>query len=214
MMEIFENPIFQQLTEPEIRDMLTLARTHRRTYTRHSVIFHTGDLIQEVGIVLSGSVNIENVDAWGNTSLLSKIPTGHIFAETYVLCREPMLVDAVAGEDCEILFLQLNTLLERTNASQGWYDQLLRNILMITARKNLTLSSRIFCTSAKTIRGRLLTYLSAIAVRTGSSTFQIPFDRQQLADYLNLDRSALSKELGKMQADGLIRCHKNTFTLL
>ena len=87
-------------------------------------------------------------------------------------------------------------------------------MLSIWIRKNLTLSHRIFCTSPKTIRERLLTYLSSQAGKTGSSSFQIPFNRQQMADYLNLDRSALSKELGKMRDEGLITFHKNQFTLL
>ena len=80
-------------------------------------------------------------------------------------------------------------------------------------QKNLLLSNRIFCTSPKTIRSRLLTYFSRLSVKYGSSTIQIPFNRQQLADYLNLDRSALSKELGKMQQDGLIEYHKNMIYL-
>ncbi len=87
------------------------------------------------------------------------------------------------------------------------------NLLELTAQKNITLSQRIFCTSAKTIRARLLTYLSAVSVQSGSTTFEIPFDRQQLAEYLNLDRSALSKELGRMRDDGLIDFHKNSFKL-
>ena len=87
-------------------------------------------------------------------------------------------------------------------------------MLSISIHKNLTLSNRIFCTSPKTIRERLLTYLSSQAERSGSSTFQIPFNRQQMADYLNLDRSALSKELGKMRDEGFLTFHKNQFTLL
>ena len=87
------------------------------------------------------------------------------------------------------------------------------NLVYIFAQKNRALSARIFCTSAKTIRGRLVTYLSAQAVEAGSSAFSIPFDRQQLADYLNVDRSALSKELGRMRDEGLLEFHKNRFLL-
>ena len=100
-----------------------------------------------------------------------------------------------------------------TRQQEGWYGKLTRNLLRITARKNLTLSDRIFCTASKSVRGRLLTYLSAQAARQGCSEFDIPFDRQQLADYLNLDRSALSKELGRMRSEGMLDFRKNHFVL-
>ena len=118
-----------------------------------------------------------------------------------------------AAEDCQITFLNLSLLSDSRYSHASWHPKLQSDLLYIFARKNLTLSSRIFCTTPKTIRERLLTYLSGVSLKAGSSTFQIPFDRQQLADYLNLDRSALSKELGKMQQDGLIEYHKNTVIL-
>ena len=133
--------------------------------------------------------------------------------QTYVFCHEPMMVDAVAAEDCAVLFLDFNILMEESMVNRSWQKKLLKNILHVSMQKNLSLSSRIFCTAPKTIRGRLLTYLSAQSMKAGSSTFDIPFNRQQLADYLNLDRSALSKELGKMRDEGLLEFYKNTFKL-
>ena len=103
--------------------------------------------------------------------------------------------------------------LEESMVNRSWQKKLLKNILHVFMQKYLSLSSRIFCTAPKTIRGRLLTYLSAQSMKAGSSTFDIPFNRQQLADYLNLDRSALSKELGKMRDEGLLEFYKNTFKL-
>ena len=103
--------------------------------------------------------------------------------------------------------------LEESMVNRSWQKKLLKNILHVSMQNNLSLSSRIFCTAPKTIRGRLLTYLSAQSMKAGSSTFDIPFNRQQLADYLNLDRSALSKELGKMRDEGLLEFYKNTFKL-
>ena len=133
--------------------------------------------------------------------------------QTYAFCHEPMMVDAVAAEDCAVLFLDFNILMEESMVNRSWQKKLLKNILHVSMQKNLSLSSRIFCTAPKTIRGRLLTYLSAQSMKAGSSTFDIPFNRQQLADYLNLDRSALSKELGKMRDEGLLEFYKNTFKL-
>ena len=142
-----------------------------------------------------------------------QISQGQIFAETYAICHEPMLVDVVAIEDTQVLFADLDILLSNRYASQPWHAKIMQNILKLSVQKNLVLSNRIFCTSAKTIRSRLLTYLSMESVKAGNTTFQIPFDRQQLADYLNVDRTALSKELGKMRTDGILDFYKNKFTL-
>ena len=178
---------------------------------RFEIALSFGD--NEIGIVQSGSVNVESNDLWGNKSILSHVEAGQAFAETYALCGEPLMVDVATAEPCEILWLDLVPMLQQQNTAASWYPKFLHNLLLLSMQKNLALSQRIRCTTPKSARGRLLTYLSAQAVRAGSTHFSIPFDRQQLADYLNLDRSALSKELGKMRDDGLIRCRKNEFEL-
>lgn len=211
-MKNFSSPIFQELTEEEFQQIKEHGCMRSRSFTKGSVIFHAGDIVQEMGLVQEGSVHIENVDLWGNKSILSNIPAGQVFAETYALCREPLMVDAVAAEACVILFLNFRLLLNES-PDCSWSSKILKNMLQILVQNNLNLSNRIFCTAAKTVRGRLLTYLSAISAKNGSTTFQIPFNRQQLADYLNLDRSALSKELGRMRDEGMIEFYKNTFRL-
>lgn len=142
---------------------------------------------------------------------MSNISTGHVFAETYALTGEPLMVDAVASETSVILFLDIDKLMSSQFENTHCKDTILNNLLHISIQKNLTLSNRIFCTSPKTIRERLLIYLSNESRKAGSQEFVIPFDRQQLADYLNVDRSALSKELGKMRDEGLIEFRKMHF---
>ena len=213
IMNLFETFIFQNLTKEEIQDMNTLHFLRTASYEKNTLIFQTGDIVHEIGMVLNGSVNIESIDLWGNKSILSHVPEGHAFAETYALCHEPMMVDAITSEDSEIAFVNTDILLNEQHLGKTWYSKIMHNLLLIFAQKNLVLSNRIFCTSAKTIRDRLFTYFSNLSVKNGSKTFQVPFDRQQMADYLNLDRSALSKELGKMRKEGLIDFHKNSFTL-
>ena len=122
-----------------------------------------------------------------------------------------MMVDAVAAEDCEVLFVNISAF--SGGAPGTVHEKLLRNLLTVSMRKNLSLSQRIFCTTPKTVRGRLLTYFSAQAARCGRMAFEVPFNRQQMADYLNLDRSALSKELCKMRDEGLLEFDKNRFVL-
>ena len=143
--------------------------------------------------------------------ILSSVGAGQAFAETYALCGDVMMVDAVAAEECEVLFVNISAF--SGGAPGTVHEKLLRNLLTVSMRKNLSLSQRIFCTTPKTVRGRLLTYFSAQAARSGSLQFEIPFNRQQLADYLNLDRSALSKELCKMRDEGLLTFEKNRFAL-
>ena len=127
---------------------------------------------------------------------------------------EPLLTDVVAATDCSILFLDATRILTLCPSSCPHHVQLLRNLLTGMAAKNILLSRKMRLITPRTIRERLLAYLSGEAVRRGVHTFVIPFDRQQLADYLSVERSALSAELSKMRRDGLIECQKNRFTLL
>ena len=124
-----------------------------------------------------------------------------------------MLVDVTANEDCHILFLRIGNLSQLIYARNTWTQKLVTNLLTISAHKNLTLSGRSFHTSPKTIRGRVMAYLNSVSLQKGANEFDIPFDRQQLADYLNLERTALSKELGKMQKDKIISVNRNHFII-
>ncbi len=211
-MERLNSPLFIHIDEQELVDMQFGFR--RSSFSKGAIIFRSGQIVSELGIVVKGSVNIESLDLSGSKAILSNIGSSQIFAETYAFCHEPMMVDAIAGKDCEILFVNIQALLKENNSNRSWYAKLLKNLLNIAAHKNLTLSNRIFCTAPKTIRGRLLTYLANLSAKQKSQSLTLPFNRQQLADYLNLDRSALSKELGKMRNEGLISFHKNAITLL
>lgn len=209
-MKNIASPLFRGLTPAEWDALAQTGQLRTKTFSRHEIIFHAGSRIHEVGVVLRGSVHIENLDLWGTKTILSSVPAGQVFAETYAFCGDAMLVDAVAAEDCEVLFVNAAAFSGGSSAGQ---DKLLHNLLAVSMRKNLNLSQRIFCTTPKTVRGRLLTYFSAQTAACGRLEFDIPFNRQQLADYLNLDRSALSKELCRMRDEGLLQFEKNHFVL-
>ncbi len=167
-----------------------------------------------MGLVLEGSVTIESNDAWGNRTIISHVVKNQVFAETYALLEnEPMLVDVTASENCRILFLRSGRIQSLKSNPNPWALRFITNLLVISMHKNLILSGRSFHTAPKTIRGRVMAYLNSVSLQKRSWEFDIPFDRQQLADYLNLECSALSKELGKMQKDGLISCRKNHFVI-
>lgn len=185
-----------------------------RTYAKGSCIYYTGQIVNDVCVVLSGSVQIENIDVLGNKSILGIAEAGDIFAESYAcIPDQPMLVDVLAREDTEVLFINVPALFSESH-SCGHGAKLIQNLLRISSRKNLNLSMRIFHSAPKTIRARLYSYFSEQVSIQGSHEIRIPFDRQQLADYLGVERTALSKELGKMKAEGLIEFHKNEFRII
>lgn len=207
--------IFRGMSDSEVEDAISNLQAHEKTYKKGAFIYNAGTLTDDMGLVLEGSVTVESNDVWGNRTILSHIGAGEFFAETYaILENEPMLVDVSANENCRILFLRIGSLGSlMMNGSEG-VDKIVANLLSISAHKSLTLSGRSFHTAPKKIRARVMAYLNTMSLRAGQSSFEIPFDRQQLADYLNLDRTALSKELSRMQDEGLISVHKNRFAII
>ena len=212
--ELGKKILFQGMTEDEISQCLALLHATEKSYKKGSIILHAGDITDRMGMVLSGSVTVESNDVCGNCTILSHVGPGQYFAETYALLPdEVMLVDVKANEDCKILFVYTGHILGSLPTAT-WKEKLVKNLLCISARKNLTLSGRSFHTSPKSARGRLLSYLNTVSLQKHSTEFDIPFDRQQLADYLNLERTNMSKELTRMQKDGIIECRKSHFRLI
>ena len=207
-------PLFHGVKENEIDRLLSCLGAREKSYKKNEIIFRAGSIVHEIGLVESGSVNIVVNFYWGNSNIFGHVAEGMIFAENYAaIPGRELICDVVAAESCEILFLDLNKLL--TTCSNGciFHQRLIHNLLRISAMKNLNLSTRMMHTAPKSMREKLLSYLSEQAMINGNSHFFIPFDRQQLADYLGVDRSALSSELSKMKKDGLISFKKNEFTL-
>lgn len=208
----YQTIIFKDLTDNETEYIEKMMGLPVKKYQKDEIILHSGETVKDICIVLGGSVQIENNDIWGNKSILNMVEQGEVFAEAYAcVSNEPLMVDAVANEPCEIMFLNVPKMFALPESEAK--NKLIRNLVTISSRKNLHLSQRIFHTSSKTIRGRVLSFLSQQAGKQKSKFITVPFKRQQMADYLSLDRSALSKELAKMKADGLIDYHKNTFKL-
>lgn len=207
-------PLFHGIREEEIKAMMSCLGAREKHYQKDEVILRAGSPTAEIGLVESGSVNIVVNFYWGSSNIFGHVEKGSIFAENYAsIPGQELLCDVVAAEECEILFLNMRQLSSTCSKACSFHNRLIQNLLSISAKKNLGLSSRMMHIAPKGIRDRLLSYLSEQALKNGSSHFLIPFDRQQLADYLGVDRSALSNELSKMQKDGLITYRKNEFTL-
>lgn len=213
MISIQKAVIFFGMDETEVYEALLFLHAEEKPFRKNQLIFHAGKKTSSMGLVLEGSVTIESNDLWGNRTILSHVASGQFFAETYALLKtEPMLVDVRANEKSRILFLNIGNL--NNTFVSPWQTKLIRNLLMISAQKNLVLSGRSFHTASKSIRGRVMSYLNTVSLQKKSTSFNIPFDRQQLADYLNVERSALSKELGRMQRDGIIATRKSHFEII
>ena len=205
--------LFRGMAEQEIEAAFQLFHAHETAFQKDEFILLSGTTTREMGLILSGSVTIESDDLWGNRTILNLAEAGDFFAETYaMLGDEPLMINVRANEDCRILFLRIGE--KPKGALAQWHMKFVQNLLLISSRKNLLLSGRSFHTSPKTIRGRIMAYLDTMVLRKHSREFDIPFDRQQMADYLNVERTALSKELGKMKKDGLIDYHYAHFIIL
>lgn len=211
-MELWRHPLFSACTRAEAEELFRKLRPRKKRFEKGSVLLFSGELVRETGVVLDGSVQVERVDYDGNRSIVNVVRAGDVFAEAYACeAKDPLPVSVVARESAEILFLNLSELLSlREDAAR----KVVNNLLILTAQKNLQLSRRMFLISEKTVRQKVLSYLSEQRTKADSDTFAIPFDRQQLADYLNVERTALSKELGKLRREGRLRFRKNVFTLL
>lgn len=196
-------PLFRGLNETEAETAVAALQMRRKPFVKGELLLEAGQKAPALGVVLAGRVHMEHLDVWGSKTLLGQAGPGDLFAETYAcLPEEPLLVSVVAAESGEALFLNTEQLLQR--GCEPWRWKMTQNLLRIAARKNLNLAQRSLYTAPKTIRGRITAYFSVLARRSGSMRFTLPFDRQQLADHLGVDRSALSSTLSRMQKEGLL----------
>ena len=206
--------LFQGIREHEIEAMLTCLSAEERTYGKDAYIYRAGDVTGRLGGVMEGAVNIIKDDVWGNRKIIENIGRGQIFGETYACLKgEPLMVDVQASERSRILFMDVNRILTTCSSSCDFHNRLIRSLMYVLAGKNLMLTKKMDIITPKSLRERVMVYLSQESVKQGCRTVTVPFNRQQMADYLSVDRSALSAELSRMQRDGVISYEKNRFTI-
>lgn len=210
-----ESPLFREIEKKELHAMLVCLGGQIKEYKKGTSIFRWGDKISKIGFVLKGNVHVLRETYWGKESLLGRIGAGDLFGEVYA-CLPDLEFDGtvVAQTDCSILFLNLNRTITTCSSSCHFHTQMISNLLQILAQKNIAFSRKLDCLSHHTIRARLLEYFSKQAQICGNSSFSIPLNRQQLADYLCVDRSAMTVELYKLKDEGILDFDKNKFTLL
>lgn len=211
---IASSKLFEGIKRDEIAGLLPCLSATKQTYKKDSYIYQMGDTTNKIGLVLSGCVHLVKEDYWGNHTILSEVMPGEFFGEAYAcLTTESLAISCVATEPTKVLFLDIHKIVTVCTSACNFHTRLIQNLMMILAQKNVMLTQKLDHVSKRSTRDKLLSYLSAQAAKQHSNTFTIPFNRQQLADYLSVDRSAMSNELCKLRDQGLLTFHKNSFTL-
>lgn len=208
------SPFFEGITTEEEGAILKGLKAHTKTYAKEEYILHFGEQVKEMGLLLSGALLIVQEDFWGNRNLIAKIGPGDVFAETFACVQKRNInVSVIAEEQADVLWLNIKNILTVDGKTESWKVTLLRNLLENMAEKNLRFNEKLTHMGKRNTREKLLSYLSAEAQKQDTSEFDIPFSRQQLADYLSVERSAMSAELGKLRDEGLLTFRKNHFCL-
>lgn len=206
--------LFSGIAEEEIKGMLDCLHSKTEYFQKGAYILRAGDRVECLGLMISGDAFIIQEDYWGNRNILSSIEQGQCFGETFACAPETVLnVSVVAQSETAVLFLDVKRIVTVCPAACEYHSRIIRNLLSDLARKNLSFNEKVTHLGQRTTRAKLLSYLSAEARRHGSAKFDIPYSRQQLADYLSVDRSGLSMELCKMRDEGLLEFNKNHFFL-
>ena len=208
-------PLFAGIRKEDLASLLECLGARTVAYPQKAAILSEGDMARDLGIVLSGAAQIIRVDFFGNRSIVADLGPGELFGESFACAGvESLPVDVMAREDTQVLLLDCRRVLEPCSASCGFHRQLLLNLMQVMARKNLAFHKKLEVVSRRSTREKLLTYLHQQAKQSHSSSFTIPYDRQELADYLGVDRSGLSAEIGRLRAEGVLESRRHQFELL
>ena len=207
-------PLFSGISEEELAAMLSCLRAEKRDFPKGAFVLRAGDTTDSIGLVLSGTVLVIQEDIWGNRNILSKAGPGRTFAAAYACAPGSRLnVSVIAETPVSIMFLNVKRILNVCPSACSHHNRIIRNLLGELAEKNLRFNEKLTHMGQRTTRSKIMSYLSAEAQRLGKYEFDVPFSRQQLADYLGVERSGLSLELGKMRSEGLLDFRKSHFVL-
>lgn len=206
--------LFSGLTDAELAEMLVCLQGRQAAFYKGEYVYQQGERIGSITILLEGCLHIQSDDYWGNRSIISTLRAGEMFGAAYAVPEgEPLRNDVVAVEDSTVLFLEVRRLFTVCPSGCKFHALVVQNLFLALSAKNRSLMQKLDHITKRSTREKLISYLSEEARRCGSASFSIPFDRQQLADYLSVDRSAMSKELCRMRDDGLLSFEKKHFVL-
>lgn len=207
-------PLFAGIAPDQLESLLLCLAASTRLYRKDEFIFMAGDKPVSIGVVLSGGAWVLQEDFWGRRTILAHVGSGDLFGEAFSCAEKGALpISVAATEPAAIMLINYRKIITTCSTACLFHARLIMNMMRILAEKNIQLTKKIEHLSKRSTRDKLLSFLSAQAMQAGNDTVELPFNRQELADYLCVDRSALSRELGQMQAEGLLRYKKNRFEL-
>lgn len=208
------SPLFSGIAENGLTAMISCIDPKKVSFAKDAFLLRVGDVAESIGVVLQGSVLVVQEDIWGNRNILSKAGPGQTFAAAYACAPGATLkANVIAETPATVLFLNMQRVLNVCPSACAHHSRIIRNLLGELAQKNLHMSEKLTHMGQRSTRAKLMSYFSAEQQRLGTYEFDIPFSRQQLADYLAVDRSGLSVELSKMRDEGLLDFNKNHFCL-
>lgn len=211
---IRRSPLFRGIEAEELSALLDCMGARPRRMKKGDTVLAAGERATHLGIVLAGRVQVSRLKADGQRIVMGEIRPGQLFAESFACARaEALPVTATAGADGAVLLLDSGRLSAPCSAACAFHGRLIANLLSVLAHKNLALADKVEVLSGRTIRERLLAYLEDLCLKAGKNTVTVPFDRQALADYLCVDRSALSRAIGQLREEGVLETDRAKFTL-
>ncbi len=206
--------LFGGVNEDEIGSMLSCLNAKMKSFKKGEYIFRQGEAISEIMILVEGKLHIQRDDFWGNSNIINVVEVGDMFGEAYVAPNSgTILNNVIAVKDSTVMFFDAKRLITTCPTACRFHSKVVQNLLFSISDKNRQLVRKLGYMSKRTTKEKLMSYLSEESARHKSSTFVIPFNRQQLADFLSVDRSAMSNELCKMRDEGLLEFEKSKFTL-
>lgn len=209
-----KSALFESVQKDDLPAVLKCLGAVSKHYDKNERILNTGDEIMGVGVLATGRAQLIKEDAMGNRNIIGEIEGGDLFAESFVCAGiKESPVTVVAIESGVVLFIQVNKIINICGNECSFHKQIINNLLKIIARKNLNLNKKLDYLSLRTTREKLLEYLNDQQHRVGTNPFKIPLNRVQLADYLCVDRSAMTRELGKLRNEGVLQFKRSLFYL-
>lgn len=206
--------LFRDIAPQELPKVLECLNVRVSSFDRGEAVLREGDPADDIGVVLTGRLQIVRTDFFGNRSILTSLGPGELFGESFACAgTEAVPVTVMAAEAAEVMLIDCFKITHACGNACGFHQQIIYNLLQIIAAKNLVFHERIEVTSKRTTREKLLTYLTLQAKRHGSLEFEIPYDRQELADYLEVERSGLSAEIGKLRRQGILEAERRKFKI-
>lgn len=207
--------LFKKISDESGDSLLACLEPSIRNHLKGEYLKRIGEPMVSTGVLLEGVIRLEKEDCWGNRSIIATISAGDLFGESFACAGDrPLPFNILAATDCQVMYLNTMRLLTTCGNACSFHNTLIRNLISILATKNTFLLTKISHVTQRKTRDKILDFLSDQSRLAGNSSFTIPFNRQEMADYLSVDRSALSSQLAELKNEGILRFTRNKFTLL